>query len=1050
VHKLLNNIKKNIKQINNIDQNIYISGVFGGVISYLLSAIFKYTDKNIVFISDSVTDAEKIAKDLDIFVKNVLFFPAWEVAFDEETAPYTEIIGARFSCLKKFISCKDRSVLVTSINAIYHKTLSKKFFNNLCLELNKNKQIFMEDLIKKLVESGYKRTSITQERGEFTVRGGIIDVFNAYENDPVRIEFFGDKIESIRSFDFITQRSIEEVSSIILFPVNEKELINNSSKQKLAYINDYFDKNTIVVYKEPLSQDAYLQKFINNITFKDIRKIYKQYKSIFLSFVKNDIKEKDLIDINFKADSTGFLKNDLDKFKELFFDLKNKKVNVYFFCSNKAERERLIEVFEKENIFKPDEIENIILGEFNQGFILFENKIAVFTYDDIFRTHKIKKPRRIIKHKDNIPLYDISDLKQGDYVVHLDHGIGIFKGLKKLEYSGVLRDYITLEYKDGDILYVAVEQIDLIQKYIGLEKGKPVLHKLGGRSWETVKIDTQKRIIDMAGELLTVQAKRKLEKGFAFSCDKEWQKEFEDTFLFEETVDQENVLVHVKKDMEAIKPMDRLICGDVGFGKTEIALRAAFKAVMDGKQVALLAPTTILAQQHYNTFKDRMAGFPVNIEMLSRFRTKKQQKLIVEALENGGMDIVIGTHRLIYGDMKFKDLGLLIIDEEQRFGVAHKEKIKKIKSMVDILTLTATPIPRTLYMSLTGIKEMSSINTPPEDRLPVHTLVTTFEESLIKKAIDRELARDGQIFFLHNRVKTIYNVADKIRKIVPYAKVAVAHGQMHEHELEEVMLNFIDKKFDILVCTSIIESGVDIPNANTIFIDNSDMFGLADLYQLRGRVGRSKHRAYAYFLVDKNKPLNRDAQERLSAINEFSSLGSGYKIAMRDLELRGAGNILGKEQHGCIVKVGFDMYCSLLRKAVKELQGEKPDAMPAFIDLKLDLSIPEEYIPDLNQRLTIYRKIAQAVNKKELKDVLNEVQDRFGKKVPVNLKLLLDLGRLKIEAGNKGIIYILRRNGSIDIVSSCGCKSINPKEEMLNKNKLIKFLRQSIEDLNRN
>jgi len=645
--------------------------------------------------------------------------------------------------------------------------------------------------------------------------------------------------------------------------------------------------------------------------------------------------------------------------------------------------------------------------------------VAFISYSDIFRSHKIVPPRRKIKHSDTT-VWDKSFLRKGDFVVHVDHGIGMFKDITKLEENGVTRDYLQLEYKDKDILYVPVEHVHLVSRYVGLSQGNPSLHKLGGKGWSSDKKDAVKKIKDMAQDLLQIQAKRSLFEGIAYSADTNWQREFEESFLFDETPDQEKVIDEIKRDMERSKPMDRLLCGDVGFGKTEVAIRAAFKAVMDGKQVAVLVPTTILASQHFHTFTNRMAGYPIEIGVLSRFKTKKEQRETMEHIKEGKVDIVIGTHRLLQGDLYFKDLGLLVIDEEQKFGVAHKEKIKKLRSLVDVLTMTATPLPRTLYMSMTGLRDVSSLNTPPEDRLPIKTKIMAFDPETVKQAVARELARGGQIFFLHNRVKSIYKKAEDLRELLPNVRISVGHGQMHEHELEDVINDFVEQKFDMLVSTTIIESGVDMPSVNTIFVDNADMFGLADLYQLRGRVGRSSHRAYAYFLVDPSRLITPEAQARLGAIHEFSALGSGYQLALRDLEIRGGGNILGREQHGSIVKVGFDMYCVLLKRSTQELQGKTPDPLPAVIDLQLDLTIEESYIPDMQERLSMYRKLGEVSSLVQVDDLAAEFIDRFGKGMPGHVQLLLQLSKLKINAGNKGVFAILRKGNFVTVVGAEG------------------------------
>ncbi len=1017
MNKLLKYIRQDILELSKIKNDISLSGIQGCFPSYFLAGAHTYLKRPIVVIAESSQEAENISIELEAFIpkQEILYFPSWEVAYEDDIMPHPDIIAERLECLRQ-LSVMKSHILVTSIDAVYHPTLSQEQLEKSGLFVEENLQADRDAFVRKLVDSGYKRTEMVDDKGDFAVRGGIIDVFYPGADDPLRIEFFGDKIESLRFFDIVTQRSIEKLSSYTILPFSEKN--------GQAFITDYFLENSLVFFKEIGIQENYISKF-SSAPFADILKNYEKFQKVYLSLLKSAESS------HFLIKTFSFLQHSVEELLGVIKDLKKNKIDVYFCCANDGEKERLIELLGRQ--------EDILIGHIEQGFLWEERKLALLTYGNIFRGQRISKPRRVIKHN-NLPVYDILDLEEGDIVVHINHGIGMFKGLKKIEHEGALRDYIMVEYKDGDRLYVPIEQINLLQKYIGMDKTRPALHKLGGKVWAQTKKSAQKIVRDMASDLLNIQAKRNILKGHKFSADHEWQAEFEKSFLFTETEDQISAIKDIKKDMECERPMDRLLCGDVGFGKTEVAIRAAFKAVMDGKQAAVLVPTTILAQQHYNTFKNRMAGFPIEVEMLSRFRTKTEQSQILKKVQSGDMDIVIGTHRLLSNDVFFKDLGLLIIDEEQRFGVAHKEKIKKYKALVDVLTMTATPLPRTLYMSMSGLRDMSSITTPPEDRLPVYTEVSYYDDRLIKKAIQRELSREGQVFFLHNRVQTIHKKADEIRTLVPFARVGAAHGQMNEYELESIMIDFIEKKYDVLVCTTIIESGMDIPNANTLIVDMADRFGLADLYQLRGRVGRSKHRAYAYFLVEQDKLINKDAKERLSAINEFSFLGSGQKVALRDLELRGTGNLLGQEQHGCIVKVGFDMYCSLLKNTMKELNGEKMDSLPAEFDLKIDLAIKEDYIYDMKQRLEIYRKIAQAGNDKEIKRVLEDIKDRFGRSVPPEVYDLLTISKLKITAGKKGIVYIGRRKNFLDVVSNTGHKVFKLEEKHDNKQELLRYL----------
>ncbi len=640
----------------------------------------------------------------------------------------------------------------------------------------------------------------------------------------------------------------------------------------------------------------------------------------------------------------------------------------------------------------------VSIGRIRSGFDAPSEKLAILSESEMFgRTYRRRKRRRF---EAGSAITQFSDLKTGDYIVHQLHGIGRYLGLRRFE--GKAGDFMAIQYAAGDMVYVPAHHIDHVQKYVGGDGAMPKIDKVGGASWARTKAKVKKAVREMTADLIQLYARREHSRGHAFSVDTPWQSEFEDSFEYDETPDQARAITETKRDMEGGKPMDRLLCGDVGYGKTEVALRAAFKAVQDGKQTALLAPTTVLTQQHYSTFRERMADFPVRIELLNRFRTPKQQRLTVERMKSGEVDIVIGTHRLVSKDVNFKDLGLLIIDEEQRFGVAHKERIKKLRHHVDVLTLTATPIPRTLHISLMGVRDMSVINTAPNDRLPIHTCIESWDENLVKEAMERELSREGQVFLLHNRVQTIGKVAELVRRLVPTARVAVGHGQMHKHELEEVMRDFIDNKVDVLVCTTIIGSGIDIPNANTIIIDRADMFGLSELYQIRGRVGRYKHRAFAYLLIPGDRALSEDAQLRLQALEDFSALGSGFRIAMRDLEIRGAGNVLGGEQSGHITTVGYETYKDLIAEAVSELKGTpmKRRVLPPF-EVGVDAFVPDEYVPTAQQKMTLYRRISQANALDEIEEIDAELNDRFGTP-PGPVRRLLDIMRVRAAAADAG------------------------------------------------
>jgi transcription-repair coupling factor (superfamily II helicase) len=658
----------------------------------------------------------------------------------------------------------------------------------------------------------------------------------------------------------------------------------------------------------------------------------------------------------------------------------------------------------------------IELGRLRAGFASTGDRIAVLSEREMFGRHYTRRTRR--RFEAGTALTAFSDLKAGDYIVHQQHGIGRYFGLKRFE--GKAGDFLAVQYTGGDKLYVPVTHIDMIQKYTGGDGATPKMDKLGGATWARTKARVKKAVRDMTEELVKLYAARESREGYAFSADTPWQAEFEEAFEYDETPDQARAIVDVKRDMESPRPMDRLICGDVGYGKTEVAMRAAFKAVMDGKQVAVLVPTTVLAEQHYLNFTDRFADFPIKVEMLSRFRSAKELKATVERMKSGEVDVVVGTHRLVSKDVQFKNLGLVVIDEEQRFGVAHKEKLKQLRTMVDVLTLSATPIPRTLNMSLLGVRDMSVINTEPNDRLPIHTCIEHFDEQLIAEAIQRELAREGQVFYVHNRVQTILSVAQSVRKLAPGARIGVGHGQMPEKELERVMTAFMHKEVDILVCTTIIGSGLDIPNANTIVIDNASYFGLAELYQLRGRVGRYKHRAFAYLLVPGDRALSEDAQKRLKALEEFSTLGSGFRIAMRDLEIRGCGNILGGEQHGQIATVGYDTYTQLIADTVAELKGEPilRRSLPLF-EVAIDAFIPEQYVPSEAQKITLYKRIVGIQSEDEVDEMAAELADRFGKP-PAPVRRLLAIMRVRALGGDAGVKRILASKGAVSVELESG------------------------------
>lgn len=833
-------------------------------------------------------------------------------------------------------------VLVTTIDAVNRNVVPPDRLSQIRLEFKKGR----DALLRWLADNGYDRTDFVEYKGEFSHRGGIVDVFPPNSEWPVRVEFAGDEIESIRAFHPQTQCSMKEMTVPgYIYPVDV-------SPVGAALLEDYLPPDTVIVLDE-----CEYKSDKETIMLKEFEGVSVNIQPLYLT--------KDTV----TSELSRWLGDGY-------------KINVW--CNNEGEKKRLEEWLEEKKLKGP----YIGIGRISGGFVYPEEKLVVISDDEIFSRYKVRLPRRRFKGY-GVPVKEFTELQPGDFVVHVDHGVG--------KYLGVEKEMLVIQYEKKARLYVPMKDSYLVERYMGLGGRPPRLNKLGGRRWLSAKIKVERALVDIAGELLEMQAKRKTLKGIKYPSDTLWQGEMEDSFIYEETPDQLAAINEVKQDMESPYPMDRLICGDVGYGKTEVAVRAAFKAVMSGKQAAVLVPTTILAQQHYRTFSDRLADYPVIVEMLSRFRSDKEQRDILKGLAEGKVDIVIGTHRLIQPDVRFKNLGLVVIDEEQRFGVMHKERLKKLRELVDVITMTATPIPRTLYMSLTGIRDMSTINTPPQDRLSVQTVIREYNEQLIRETILLEKRREGQIYFLHNRVETIDKVTERLQKLVPDARFLTAHGQMDEELLALVMDDFVEGKADVLVCTTIIQSGLDIPNVNTIIIDGADRFGLADLYQLRGRVGRYKQQAYAYLLLSRDKVLAGDAKKRLKAVQDFSRLGAGFKIAMQDLEIRGAGNILGPQQHGHIQAIGFDMYSKLLQRNILKLRGKPVEEVyEVIMDIGIEGRIPFEYIPSDRIRIDFYKRIAN------MEDVKEELIDRFGP-LPKETALLLDIARIKSCAVKKRI-----------------------------------------------
>jgi len=1000
---------------------------------FAVALLSRITNRPVLTVTDGLKSQESFFNDLQTFVPDVLFFPAWETLPHENTLPHADTITDRLKVVaavydRRGLGETDSAVadrryspaIVASIQALMQRTFAPDAFRALRIELLLGQAIDRQEFTDHLLELGYHPEFQVNERGDMAVRGGIVDFFPLDRDDPIRIEFAADEIESIRSFDPITQKSRDKLDAVAVTAAGELGLLKRAP-DKTASLLELLPHNTLFVLDEPErlaeAADSYARQIPDGDPFLEpwdnilASKLQQVHLTEAIDFAPEEAINLRLTSLEaFRPLDTRAPEPEVaEQMRRAFFGQMQHWIDegysLHVLCSTDGEQQRFVELWREQFSSFPSTL-NTRRSTLSRGFLWPEANLAVVTDSEIFGRYKLVRPRRKF-HQIAQPA-DWTDLQEGDFVVHIQHGIGKYLGLRSLDVSGTKQEVLAIEYANDARLYVPVEQAHLVSKYIGAGKRIPKLHELGGSLWQRQKFTAERAIMDLASELLEIQAARESLEGHAFASDTPWQREFEAAFPYDETPDQDDAIEDVKRDMEARKPMDRLICGDVGYGKTEVAIRAAFKAVMDGFQVAVLCPTTVLAEQHWNTFRERMAGFPITIEMLSRFRTAREQRKVAKLLREGGVEVVIGTHRLLSADIAFKNLGLVVIDEEQRFGVLHKEKFKQLRKLVDVVTLSATPIPRTLYLALAGARDMSTIETPPQDRLPVETIITPYDERIIKQAIQREINRGGQIYFLHNRVQSIDAVADRMRKMFDGARVRIdiGHGQMSEHELESVMHRFVKGQIDVLVCTTIIESGLDIPNANTIIIDRADRFGLADLYQLRGRVGRWKHQAYAYILLPRHMALVQSARKRISAIKQYSSLGSGFKIAMRDLEIRGAGNILGAEQSGHITAIGFDLYCQLLKESIARLKGEKPKRLP-HVTLRLDflsdesgksmLRVPAAFIADTRLRIQAYRRIASATELADVEALRRELRDRYGP-LPSEVELLLHCTAVRILA----------------------------------------------------
>lgn len=1014
-------IRKNRTKENGM---IQISGCVNTQKIHLLSGIGSGCGYKLVVFSNE-EKAKKAYEEYLLFGEETYLYPARDLLFYYADIKWKTLTNRRMEVLRAIAEKKKEEpvTVITTMDAFLDGIISPDEIQKNRIHITGEDTVDLTKLEQDLTALGYERESQIEAPGQFAVRGGIIDVFPLAEEMPVRIELWGDEIDSIRMFDAKSQRSIENISEITIYPASENCFGNNG----LVSFLKYFPENeTLLFYDEPhrLQETAetveaeYTESLKNRadagmkeegeeelrvFQTKDIISEMNRYSGIGLTTLESKcglFKVRSVYTVQAKGVNPYN-----NSFELLTRDLKRLKRNGYrvvLLSGSRTRAKRLAEdlrdydlsSFYSEDMqreVKPGEI-MAAYGYASEGYEYPMLKFVVISESDIFGRKKKKKKR---KKYEGQRIQDFAELKPGDYVVHENHGIGVYKGIEKIEVEKIVKDYMKIVYAEGGVLYIPVAQMDLIQKYAGADAKKPRLNKLGTIQWGKTKSQVKKAVQIVAKDLVELYAVRQQSEGFVYGPDTVWQKEFEEMFPFEETDDQLQAIEDTKHDMESKKIMDRLICGDVGYGKTEIAIRAAFKAVQEGKQVVCLVPTTILAQQHYNTFVQRLKEFPVRIDLLCRFRSAAEQKKTIEDTKKGFVDILVGTHRVLSKDVVFKDLGLLIIDEEQRFGVTHKEKIKKLKENIDVLTLTATPIPRTLHMSLIGIRDMSVLEEAPNERMPIQTYVMEYNDEMVREAITRELARDGQVYYVYNRVNDIADVAGRIQSLVPDANVAFAHGQMKERELEDIMYDFINGDIDVLVSTTIIETGLDIPNANTMIIQDADRFGLSQLYQLRGRVGRSNRMAYAFLLYQRDKLLKEVAEKRLSAIREFTDLGSGIKIAMRDLEIRGAGNLLGEAQSGHMEAVGYDLYCKMLNEAVRQLKGgPEAETFTTLIDLNVDAYIPEYYIKNEYQKLDIYKRIAAIESEEELEDMTEELIDRFGD-IPKKVQQLLVIASLK-------------------------------------------------------
>ena len=1090
--KMLSNSKKfnsYLEDIKNKKSPVMLTGLTDVSKVYFSYGTSEYINNNICIITYNEIQAKRLVKDISYFYENVVLLPKREIVTYDYVAESKDLPYERIEALNKIYEGKAK-VIVTTIEALMQRIVPKNVLYKNLLKFNIGKTYNLEEIKKTLVSLGYIRCDLIEAKGQFSIRGGILDIAIT-DKKGVRIEFWGDDVDSIRYFNIASQRSTEMIENVTIYPCHEfvldtnledvcKEIENRYDEEKyeniikndieliksgnyISKIDKYYDsfyKNTtnLLDYIEDnyiifLDEANKIKARANNVLVdnQNVQKMLIEKEKIIPDAISNIYEYEDVISqilrrqtvylekqdtsfvdennvnakrngINFTTREVNFYKSGMELFLEEVQTAINEKKTVVVLAGNEQNSQKLsLLLLEKEIPHKymekldkdiPNSVVTVSTGVVSTGFECYDLNLLVISSEELFNKDT-KKRRRAHTDFSNGEKVVFADLKIGDYVVHKTHGIGQFIGVNTIKADNITKDYIKIKYRDDDILYVPTNQLDNIRKYIGGGESLPKLNRLGSKEWSNTKKKVKSNLQEVARNLIELYAKRQKIKGFAFEKDTPWQTQFENSFPYVETDDQLRCIEEVKKDMEKDKPMDRLLCGDVGYGKTEVAIRAAFKACMSQKQVAYLVPTTILANQQYESFKERMEDFAIRVELLNRFRTKKEQQEVIKKLKLGEVDVVIGTHRLLSKDVEFKDLGLLIIDEEHRFGVKDKEKIKELKANIDVLTMTATPIPRTLHMSIVGVRDMSVIYEPPQNRRPVQTYVLEYDEEVVKEAITRELERDGQVFYLYNNVEGIIKKSEDIKKLVPEAKVGYAHGKMTGRELEEIMMDFINKKINVLVCTTILESGIDIPNANTIIVENADRLGLAQLYQIRGRVGRSNIQSYAYITYKPDKLLSEVADKRLKAIKEFTEFGSGFKIAMRDLEIRGAGSLLGEIQHGHMDQVGYDTYCKLLDEVIKEMQGvEVPQEVDVQIDINVSSYIPDDYIENSSQKIEIYQNIALCRNEEDIQNVIDEIIDRYGQ-MPEEVNNLLEIARIKELAKKAFVTKISERRDSI-------------------------------------